>query len=111
MRKYTWGLSGAGNQLQTATGLVVADLLQRLFLLDLNAILDEICRQQRSMAHRRSTIQRDGQAAAGAYLTPQRSITLTANPLGMPGARCAVPCGTWDQLGHCLAWAMKVCQC
>lgn len=82
------GCAGAGNQLRAATALVVAGLLQRLFLQDLNGMLDDMRRLQRSMARSRAPARPDAPSAHPLAAVPKRSINLTANPLGMPGARC-----------------------
>lgn len=83
------GGADAGNQLRAATALVVADLAQRLFLQDLNARMDDACRRQKSMARRGKHSQTGASREAA---TPMRSISLTSNPLGMPGARCDACC-------------------
>nr|CAG9553000.1 UM005_0337.1 [Ulva compressa] len=77
----------SGNQLRVATALVVADLLQRLFLQDINAALDEACRRQRNMGRHGQHARTGSCGAAAMPASPPRSIILTANPLGMPGAR------------------------
>lgn len=98
------GCPGAGNQLRAATALVVAGLLQRLFLQDLNGMLDDMRRLQRSMARSRAPARPDTSSPHTLATVPKRSINVTANPLGMPGARC----GAGTPLSRC---TRRVCVC